>query len=173
MGLSLIGRVAKPHGIRGYFNVIPDQADARLFLPLTRIFLGTTRANAVEFGIAAARIHTTRRGTALQLCAEGVASPEEADALRGLLAFADEDVIQSADHDQESAECMTGFTVETVDGVEVGVLKEVWEAPANDIFVVSRTGREDAMIPAVPAFISFVDAEHERILVRPIEGMLD
>ena len=52
-------------------------------------------------------------------------------------------------------------------------LKEVLELPANNVYVVARSGRPDALIPAVPAFIDDVDIESRRLVVRPIEGLLD
>ncbi len=172
MGLSLIGRVAKPHGVRGCFGVIPEHANAERYLPLTRIYLGTYATDAVAYAIKASRLHTTRRGTVLLIRARGVASPEEANGLHGMLAFADDNDVPTVAHHKEDPD-LTGFIVETVNGRKIGILKEVMPAPASDVYVVDRSERDDAMIPAVPAFIECVDLDRERILVRPIEGMLD
>ena len=172
MGLSLIGRVAKPHGVRGHFGVIPELADAEQYLPLTHVFLGTGAADAVAYSVDGIRLHTTRRGTTLLVRAHGVASPEAASELRGLLAYADDREVRPAAR-KDSHPDLIGFVVETIEGEEVGNLKEIWPAPASNIYVVSRSEREDALIPAVPALIECVDLERERIVIRTIDGLLD
>ena len=51
---------------------------------------------------------------------------------------------------------------------------DVLELPAHHVYVVARPDKPDAMIPAVPAFIAEIDIHGaQRLVVRPIEGLLD
>ena len=65
------------------------------------------------------------------------------------------------------------MTVVTTGGVSVGVVKDVWEMPSNNMYVVTRPGLEDALIPAVPEFVRAVNLESRTLVVSPIEGLLD
>ena len=62
-----------------------------------------------------------------------------------------------------------GAKVEDEEGREIGILTEVMETPASNIYVVR--GEREHLIPAVPEFIRKTDADAGRITVRLIEGM--
>jgi len=52
---------------------------------------------------------------------------------------------------------------------QIGVLKDVYTGPANDVYMVS--GEKDYMIPAVSEFLEEVDVEQGIIRVRLIPWM--
>ena len=54
----------------------------------------------------------------------------------------------------------------------IGKLKDVWQRPANDVYVVGN-GEKEYLIPAVPQFINAVDENNHTIDITTIEGMLD
>lgn len=54
-------------------------------------------------------------------------------------------------------------------GNEIGVLKEIFETPANNVYVVK--GENEYLIPAVPEFILNTDANEKIITVHLIPGM--
>ena len=62
-----------------------------------------------------------------------------------------------------------GAKVVDEDGHEIGVLQDVMETPASNIYVVR--GETEHLIPAVPEFIKMTDAEAGVITVHLIEGM--
>jgi len=57
------------------------------------------------------------------------------------------------------------------DGTPVGVLTEILERPANNVYVVNDPEGKEILIPAVPAFILGADAEEGVVTVRLLEGM--
>ena len=57
------------------------------------------------------------------------------------------------------------------DGSPVGVLTEILERPANNVYVVTDPDGKEILIPAVPAFILSADAEEGVVTVRLLEGM--
>lgn len=57
------------------------------------------------------------------------------------------------------------------DGSPVGVLTEILERPANNVYVVTDSEGKEILIPAVPAFILRADAEEGVVRVRLLEGM--
>lgn len=62
-----------------------------------------------------------------------------------------------------------GAEVVNEDGTKVGVLEDILETPASDVYVVR--GETEHLIPAVDEFIISTDAENGIITVRLIEGM--
>ena len=57
------------------------------------------------------------------------------------------------------------------DGSAVGVLTEILERPANNVYVVTNPEGRETLIPAVPAFVLRADAENGVVTVRLLEGM--
>ena len=62
-----------------------------------------------------------------------------------------------------------GIRVVDQNGGEVGVLREIFEAPASAVYVVQ--GESEHLIPAVPEFIMDTDVENGVLTVKLIEGM--
>ena len=62
-----------------------------------------------------------------------------------------------------------GAKVVDENGSEVGILKDIMETPASNIYVVK--GETEHLIPAVPEFILSTDVDGGIITVRLIEGM--
>ncbi len=57
------------------------------------------------------------------------------------------------------------------DGSPVGVLTEILERPANNVYVVTDPEGKEILVPVVPAFIVRADAEKGVVTVRLLEGM--
>ena len=64
---------------------------------------------------------------------------------------------------------IVGSRVIDENGDEVGILEEIFETPANNVYVVK--GQSEHLIPAVPEFILKTDPENKTVTVRLIPGM--
>ena len=67
---------------------------------------------------------------------------------------------------------LIGLRVTTIEGADLGVIEDIFEAGSSDIYVVRGAGRE-YLIPAIADVISSIDLENGRMLVNPLEGLLD
>ena len=59
--------------------------------------------------------------------------------------------------------------MEDRNGNLIGILEEIFEAPASNVYVVR--GESEHLIPAVPAFIASTDVDNGVMTVDLIEGM--
>ena len=171
--LLLVGRVGKTHGLRGEVKVIPETDDPKRFADLETVFLGNEPGEATPHTVAAVRLQPTRRGPTVVLKLEGIDTIEEAASLRRQRVFAREEDLPPLADGEFFLHDLIGLDVVTDQGEPVGTVKDVLELPANNVYVVARSGRPDTLIPAVPAFIDEMDIEGRRLVVRPIEGLLD
>ena len=62
--------------------------------------------------------------------------------------------------------------VVTEDGEDLGVLTEVLQAGAADVYV-AKGERGEALFPAIGDVISEIDIANRKIRIRPTPGLLD
>jgi len=168
-----IGFVYRPHGMEGELKVNPEHTDdpAR-FEELSTVYLGRSPRAVTRHEIASVRYQETKRGTTVILGLADVESRSDAEAVMKLNVFADEEALELAD-DEIFIHELVGLTVVTEAGETLGTVANYVEMPAQDVFVVRRPEHGEAMIPAVEDFIVDVDVDEGRLVVRPIEGLLD
>jgi len=173
ISLLLMGHVGKPHGLQGTCKVIPETDDPQRFALLQRVYIGSSPEQVHGYEIEQARMQYTRRGTVVLLTLAGVDTPEKASALSRLSLFARETDLPALAEDEFFLHDIVGLDVWTDKGQQVGSVRDVWEMPASNVYVVERPDGEDLLIPAVPAFIEHIDQDGSRLVVRPIDGLLD
>jgi 16S rRNA processing protein RimM len=68
---------------------------------------------------------------------------------------------------------MIGIKVFTIDGEEVGVLEDVLQYAANDVYVIKKLNGDEVLIPAIMKFVPTIDMNERKMIIDPIKGMLD
>ena len=160
------GAIVRPHGIAG--EVIVDAKDdlAGRFAAGTSVRL-TTRAGAPSVReIATARVHQDR----LIVLFAGAASREDAEHLRSSTVWMDRDTIGPLEEGRWFIQDILGIDVYTDEGEHLGTVVEVMGTPSNDVYVVSKEGKE-ILLPATSGVVRKVDLESGRMLVHLIEGL--
>ena len=168
----LMGRVLKPRGLQGECKVIPETDDPARLAGLKEVFVGRTAREAASYKVVSAREQTTRRGTAILVRLDGIETVEAAIALSGSSVFALAGDLPPLADGEFFLHDIVGLSVWTNDGSEIGAVRDVLEMPGSNVYVVARPGRQDALIPAVPAFIKHVDVAASKMVVSPIDGLL-
>ncbi len=155
------GRIINTHGVRGEVKIEVWLDSPEYLKSFPRIYLDG-RALRLKSG------RVQKQFLIAQL--EGIESLDAAIALKGktiLIAREDAGLKPGAFFVQD----IIGAKVITEDGKELGILEEVLERPASDIYLVRDNEGAERLIPAVPAFIRQIDAATGIITVRLIEGM--
>ncbi|MFW6776242.1 ribosome maturation factor RimM [Nocardioides sp. CPCC 205120] len=169
----LVGRVGKPHGIRGdvTVDVRTDEPDRR-FAPGARLRVeaprGTT-APVAELEVASTKWH---QGVLL-VRFTGVADRTQAEALRGLLMHVtlDEDE-QPEDPEEFYDHQLVGLAVHDLAGERIGEVTQVLHGAAQDILGVRTPDGRDALVPFVAALVPEVDLAAGRVVVADRPGLV-
>ncbi|PIQ61859.1 MAG: 16S rRNA processing protein RimM [Bacteroidetes bacterium CG12_big_fil_rev_8_21_14_0_65_60_17] len=169
--LRRIGRIVRPHGVRGEVKVAPETDRPEIYLDLQTVLVGSDNESAVSFDILSANVVPSRHGVTAIVQLDAVSSRDAAEQLAGQRVYARaEDLPELAD-DEFYYDDVIGLVVLDQDGSVLGTVKDILEAPAQDKLVVSRPGRPDVLIPLVPAFIGSITTEH--VVINTIEGLID
>lgn len=106
------------------------------------------------------------------LTLDGVANADEAMKYRGKILYADRDDLKK-DDDSFFIVDLIGLGVYDFETNEkYGVLDEVANYGAQDVYVIKRDGKTNAYIPAIPEFVKKISLD-EGIFISPIEGMIE
>jgi 16S rRNA processing protein RimM len=66
-----------------------------------------------------------------------------------------------------------GCSVFTDEGMEVGEIIEVLTPGANDVWVIKKAGSKDILIPYIEQIVKEVDISAKKVIITPMEGLLD
>jgi 16S rRNA processing protein RimM len=174
--LLVVGRILRPHGIRGELvvEVRTDEPEVRFAAGSTfdvgpaEDKLGSPVGTALT--IESVRWH---QGRPLVFFAE-VPDRDVAEEMRGLLLWVDSaDIAAPEDPDEFHDHQLVGLDVVTTGGEKVGVVARIDHAPASDMLVVRKEDRTTALVPFVRAIVPTVDVAGGRVVIDPPGGLLD
>jgi 16S rRNA processing protein RimM len=168
----VVGRIGRPHGVRGEVTVEvrTDDPDLR-FVPGT--VLRTDPADRGPVTIAARRWHRDVLLLTIETPSGPLESREDAEQLRNtelLVPVAElpplEDPESFYDHQ------LVGLVARLPDGSELGVVTAVRHEGA-ELLVVRRPDRGELLVPFVAAIVPTVDVGAGFVVVDPPEGLLE
>lgn len=157
-----VGRVARPHGLKGEFAVTALTDRVERFADLEWVAVcpptGTHwRARIEGFRMVKGRAH---------LLLQGVSDRTAAEALRGAELRIRPDMRYELGEGEYWVDDLIGMSVVTDDGRSLGTVHEVLSLPANDVYVT-----EHCLIPAIRDVLVSVDLSTRSITVKPITGL--
>lgn len=167
-GLILIGRISGTHGIRGQVRVVPFSGDSGSITRLRTLMLAAPDGKYDSYEIAGAIEHKKRALVTLK----------GFDDINRVLPLVGRDVYIRRDQLQPLPEgeyywCdLVGLDVVTEEGEALGELADILETGGNDVYVV-KSGEREILIPATTDVVLQVDLDNRKMVVRPLEGLLD
>ncbi|MDR2908573.1 MAG: ribosome maturation factor RimM [Oscillospiraceae bacterium] len=160
------GKIVSTHGVRGEIRVEAwcDGPEELCALPFVYLNGGET-----PLKILGGRVH---KGMAL-LFLEGVATLDSANRLRGKILWLDREDVPLPKGKYFLQDLM-GLRVLNADTKEeYGLLSDVFETGANDVYEITGPDGGKRLIPAIPQVIAETDVAGGIILIRPLKGLFD
>ncbi len=68
---------------------------------------------------------------------------------------------------------LVGLSVESDEGMPVGILTDVLQTGANDVFVVKTEAGDEVLIPYIEQCVPEIHPETGKIMVHLLPGLLD
>jgi 16S rRNA processing protein RimM len=162
-----LGRVTKPHGIRGEVKVYLFSGQPDNFLKYKEILLGPENSKErIPYRVDRARV----QGKQVLVQLNGCATRTEAESLVGQQVWLRRQDFPDLESDEFYLWDLEGKKVVTVDGLELGQVTGVLQTAAHDI--LSITGKnQEYLIPVEKSFIVRIGDEEVVLDVPP--GLLD
>lgn len=162
----IIGRVTRPHGVRGELRVQIHTQQPERFLRLEQVLVGD---QCLPMRVEKARLH--QHIVILKLA--GCDDRNQAEALRNQLLQVPEEEAIPLEEDEVYLYQLIGLQVRTTDGLALGELVDVLETGANDVYVIRSPAGRELLLPDIPQVILEINPEAGYLLVQPPAGLLD
>lgn len=138
------------------------------FLNAESVFLKRGSGEAEKFSVASVRPH--KRVFLMEF--KELHSIEEAEARRGAEVFLPEEALGPKEQDEFYWHELLGLEVFLDSGERLGKVSRIIATGANDVYVV-REDKREILLPATLEVVKEVDLEKGRMVVSPMEGLLD
>ncbi len=161
-----IGKIVTTFGIDGRVKVYP-WCDTPEFLAgfSTLYFDGGLTPLSVESAIV-------KKGMAIIKLA-GINCLEDAQKLRNRVLFASRDDMPLGEGEYFIQDLLGMTVVDADTGEDYGVISDVLQPGANDVYIVSSPGKDDKLVPAIRDVVVQTDVEQQRMKIRPLKGLFD
>jgi len=161
-----IGKIVNTVGVSGEIKIFPTTDDPKRFGLLDTISI-MLNGTMIEKSVKNVRYH--RNLVMLRL--DGIDDVNAANALRDGVIIVERDNALPLSENEYFLRDLLGIAVNTEDGDNLGVLRDVIFTGANDVYVVKGDDGKDLLIPAIKDCILSVNIEDKHMVVKLLEGL--
>ncbi|WP_026906097.1 ribosome maturation factor RimM [Paucisalibacillus globulus] len=167
--LYTVGKIINTHGIRGDVKVLRVSDFEERFDIGNTLFLVTGNKVVTELIIDGHRIH---KGFDL-VHFKGLDNINDVEHFKGSSLKIPESQLSELEENEYYYHEIIGCEVFTSDGVSLGMVKEILSPGANDVWVVKQQKGKDILIPYIEDVVVEINIELKRIVIEPMEGLID
>lgn len=168
MDFLQVGKIVNTHALQGEVKVISNsdfkedrfKKGSQLIIDFNGDYIGVT--------VATHRVH---KGADL-LKFKHLNSINDVEKYKGCLLLVATDELDELDENEFYYFEIIGCQVVTTEGEVIGEISEILETGANDVWVVKRPGKKDALIPYIEDVVKSVDTESKKVIIEVLEGLL-
>jgi len=171
--LIAIGRIRRPHGIRGevVVDLLTDTPDV-LFASGRRVLVGTVGGKPDPQGTVLHIDSSRPFKDSWLIKAREIADRNAAELWRDRYLLIPESDLPPLADDQVYIHDLIGMRVEEVSGAPVGTVSEVYELPQGLMLEIDGE-RKGALIPFRDEVVTSVDSAQRLIIIDPPLGLLE
>ena len=161
-----IGRVVKPHGVKGKMKVEYFGEDLHRFSSYREIFIEDEKSGLESYEILEVILQPPR----LILRLKGIEKIEEIEPLIGKKILVEKKAFPELEEGEYYWADLIGIKVETREGKGIGKVREVFSTGAHDVYVVEGK-RGEIFLPAIGEVILDIDLGKRVMKVARMEGL--
>jgi 16S rRNA processing protein RimM len=161
-----IGRVVKPHGVKGRIKVEYFGENIHRFSLYREILIEEEEGKERVYEV----LEATPRPPGLILHLKGIERREEAEPLIGKEILIKREALPQPDKGEYYWIDILGMVVETPEGKRIGKVKKIFPTGAHDVYVLEGK-RGEIFLPATEEVIQSIDCEKGVMKVIRMRGL--
>lgn len=163
-----VGIISSTHGVRGEVKVFPTTDDVKRFRRLKEVILDTGKEKLV---LEIEGVKFFKQFAILKF--KGYDNINDIEKYRGKSLYVTRENAVKLKKDEYFIADLLGIKVLNEDGGELGILQDVIETGANDVYQIRMTDGRELLLPAIRQCVLEVDVEAGFMKVHVLEGLLD
>lgn len=165
-----VGKIVNTQGIKGEVRVL-SQTDSpqERYKKGAKLMVFIKGKDPIELTITNHRKHKNFD----LLTFEGYPTINEVEPLRDGILMVPKAELSELNEDEYYYYEIIGLEVYKESGEKLGEVKEILSPGANDVWVVQRQDKPDALIPFISSVVKNIDLEQQKAYVEIPEGLLD
>lgn len=161
-----VGVISSTHGIRGEVKVFPTTDDPLRFKKLKKVLLDTGK-DRMELEVQSVKFF--KQFVIVKF--RGIDNINDVEKYKGKGLFVPREDAVPLDEDEYYIADLIGMEVFDEDS-RLGVIKDVMETGANEVYIVESDKYGEVLIPAIHQCILDVNTEEKKMLVRLLDGLI-
>ena len=162
-----VGIITAPHGVRGEVKVYPTTDDVRRFKRLKEIILDTGRERLV---LEIEGVKFVKQLAVLKF--KGYDNIDDVQKFRQKSLYVSRENAVRLGRDEYYIADLMGLKVFNEEEQEIGVLREVIETGANDVYAIDLSDGRELLLPAIRQCVLEVDVAAGFIRIHILDGLL-
>ena len=163
-----IGKIVNTHGLRGEVKVVPWTDTPEDFETVESVFVKIKREYK-PLTVASVRYQKNN----LIVKFKEYDNINDVEVFKGMTLYCDRDELGELPEGVYYIVDLIGLDVVTEDGNRVGVISDVFNTGANDIYDVKREGKKNLLLPVIDEVVKEIDMEKRQVTVNIMEGLDD
>lgn len=163
-----VGIITSTHGVRGEVKVYPTTDDMKRFKRLKEVILDTGKE---QMTLEIESVKFFKQFVILKF--KGFDNINDVEKYRQKSLFVTRKNAVRLSRDEYFIADLLGLKIINESGEEIGILRDVLETGANDVYVIDLTDGRELLLPAIKQCILEVDVERGFVKVHILDGLLD
>ncbi|OEF98782.1 hypothetical protein BHF68_02595 [Desulfuribacillus alkaliarsenatis] len=165
--LFRVGKIVNTQGIKGELRLVPTTDFPDRFKPKSLFIIKNASGEMNEVELEKARPHKNF----IIIKIQGCESINEVEKWKGSELFVTEDNLATLAEGEYFFHQLLGCKVQSEEAEEIGVLDNILQTGANDVYVVKREGKKDLLLPVIDECVKDIDTENKIITVHVMPGL--
>lgn len=166
--LLRVGVITSTHGVRGEVKVFPTTDDMNRFKKLKTVILDLGKEQKT---LTVEHVKFFKNMVILKF--KGLNNINDVEMWRQKDLLITRDQAVKLQPNENFIVDLIGLQVITDEGVKLGVMIDVLQTGANDVYIVKMESGKEVLLPAIKDCILNVDLEKGEMLVHVLDGLLD
>lgn len=163
-----VGIITATHGLKGEVKVFPTTDDVKRFKRLREVILDTGKE---RIGLEVESVKFFKQFAIVKF--KGIDDISAVEKYRKASILVTRENAVRLKTDEYFIADLMGLKVRDESDSEIGVLRDVMETGANDVYVIDLTDGRELLLPAIKQCVLEVDPEGGFMKIHILEGLLD
>lgn len=163
-----VGIISSTHGVHGEVKVFPTTDDVKRFKKLKEVILDTGREHII---LEITQVKYFKQMVILKF--KDYDNINDIEKYKGCSLYVTRENAVKLRKDEYFIADLIDIDIFDENDEQIGVLSDVLETAANDVYVITMNNGKELLLPAIKECILEVDIAERRMKIHIMEGLLD